>query len=338
MSRSRTIRNVSLAALMSLLLAGPAQAEEVSNTAYLACKEKVSEELEAVHTKGLGPKVAGEVDSLCRQGKTEEALRFALPMQAKRDCVNRVRQGAAAPDSKLGKDEIGKAHDLCRRGEIDAAFAILDGSSGNEPAAELPGFPEILSVSFSPQDIQAGETTTLRWSTTGASSVEVGKRNPQWPHASSEPILDPQTLDASGSIAIEPLATVTYQVRAIGGAGKATSKDVTVVVSSVPQPAATCSITGRLTGRLHWDTKDDRGQPISFDLTHMFGWEPGATQPMSAEVRDGRFTFEGVPAGKRITIRPGSYRSNPRERSLSCVAGTARPGADFEITGPPPSG
>jgi len=335
MNKSCTIRTV---ALVSLLLVGSARAEGASEAAYLACKEKVNAELEAAQAKGLGPKVAAEVDGLCRQGRTEEALRFAFPMQAKRDCVNRVRQEAAAPDSKLGKDEIGEAHNLCRQGDVDAAFAILDGSSGNGPAAELPGFPDVLSLSFSPQNIRAGEATTLRWNTSGASSVEVGRRNPQWPHASSEPILDPQTVGPSGSIAIQPSATVTYQVRAIGGAGKSASKEVTVVVSSVPQPAATCSISGRITGKLKWDTQDDRGQPISFDLTHVYGWEPGADRPVSAEVRGRRFTFEGVPAGKSFTIRPGGYRSNPRERTLSCVAGTAQPGANFEITGPPPSG
>jgi hypothetical protein len=336
MNKTYGILAVLLVASASSLLGLPAA--EVSDTAYRDCKERVREEMERTQAKALDGKVAEAVDSLCRLGKTEEALRFALPAQTERDCVNRVRREAAAPVPTLGKEELSRAHDLCRRGDIEAAFAILDGSSGAGPAIEVPSFPKILALSFSPQSIQAGQATTLQWRTADASHVEVGQSNPQWPQASPEPILEPLRLDPSGSVQIHPSATTTYRLRAIGGAGKTALKDATVVVTSAPPPAATCSITGRLTGKLDWDTRDDRGQPVSFHLTHMVGRVPGADRPLTARVRGGTFTFEDVPAGTTLTIGPGGYRSNPGERKLSCVAGTARPGADFEITGPPPSG
>jgi hypothetical protein len=105
-----------------------------------------------------------------------------------------------------------------------------------------------------------------------------------------------------------------------------------------PAPPATCTILGRISGKLHWETKDDRGQPVSFQLTHIFLRTSANARPEHTEVQGGVYAFENVPAGKSYQISAGGYRSEPRERIVSCRPGATHRGVDFEITGPPSSG
>jgi len=103
-------------------------------------------------------------------------------------------------------------------------------------------------------------------------------------------------------------------------------------------PTGTCSITGRISGKLHWDTTDDRGQPVSYTLEHMYMRTPGVDQPEQAKVRGREYIFENVTAGRTYTIFPGGFRSTPRQRVVPCRANTINRQVDFEITGAPPSG
>jgi hypothetical protein len=206
-----------------------------------------------------------------------------------------------------------------------------------QPAKGLPDAPEILSFTVAPQRIHAGQTATLQWRTANTDHVFVGERNPEWPHTSPEPIRAPRGIEPSGSLQVSPSQTVTYRLEA-KKEGKSTFQDVTVEVTSSPTPAATCSITGRLSGRLQWDTRDDRGQPVSFTLTHIHMTTPGAAEPVHARVQGGEYIFANVPAGQTYKIFPGNFRSQPRERAVSCQPNTTHRGVDFEITGPPPSG
>lgn len=206
-----------------------------------------------------------------------------------------------------------------------------------QPAKEFPDSPEILSFTVAPQGIHAGQTTTLQWRTANTDHVFVGERNLEWPHTSLEPIRAPRGIEPSGSLQVSPSQTVTYRLEA-KKEGKSTFQDVTVEVTNAPTPAATCSITGRLSGELQWDTKDDRGQPVSFTLTHMYMRTPGAAQPVHARVQGREYTFASVPAGQTYTIVPGNFLSQPRERAVSCRPNTTHRGVDFTITGPPSSG
>ncbi len=211
-----------------------------------------------------------------------------------------------------------------------------------QPTEELP---DILSFTVTPPRIQAGQTATLQWRTANTDHVFIGERNPEWPRTSSaEPIRAPRGIAPSGSLQVSPSQTTTYT---LGAAKWADSvfKSVTVEVTSAPAPAATCSITGRVSGRLRWDTKDDRGQPVSFILTHISMTTPGADQPVRARVRRRTYIFANVPAGQTYKIFPysfgpfgGKFRSQPRERTVSCQPNTTHRGEDFEITGPPPIG
>jgi hypothetical protein len=205
------------------------------------------------------------------------------------------------------------------------------------PDKELPDAPQILSFTVAPQRIRAGQTATLQWRTANTDHVFVGEGNPRWPHTSPEPIVAPRAVEPSGSLQVRPSQTAKYRLHAQKG-GRSTFDDVTVEVTSPPTPAATCTITGRLSGKLRWDTRDDRGQPVSFTLTHIDMTTPGAAQPVRTRVQGREYIFTNVPAGQTYKIFPGSFRSQPRERAVSCRPNTTHRGVDFEITGPPPSG
>jgi hypothetical protein len=129
--------------------------------------------------------------------------------------------------------------------------------------------------------------------------VFVGERNPEWPRTSSEPILAPRGIDPSGSRQVSPSQTVTYRLEA-KKAGKSTFKDVTVEVTSAPAPPATCSITGRITGKLRWNTEDDRGQPGVATLTHIIMKAPGVTQTMRTNSERSNLYLRKCPCRKNI--------------------------------------
>jgi hypothetical protein len=212
-----------------------------------------------------------------------------------------------------------------------------------QPAKELPDAPKILSFSVVPPRIQAGQTATLQWRTENTDHILFGERNPEWPRTSQEPILAPRAIEPSGSVRVSPSQTVTYRLEA-KKEGRSTLQDVTLEVTSspsppgAPAPAGTCSITGRISGNLQWNTRDDRGQPISFTLEHIYLKAPGVTRPERAKVQGRTYIFENLTAGQTYTISPGGFRSQPRERVVSCRSNTTHRGVDFEITGAPPSG
>lgn len=98
----------------------------------------------------------------------------------------------------------------------------------------------------------------------------------------------------------------------------------------------TCSISGRITGPLRFDVRDDRGQPLSLRLTEMVmktAAEPQRTR--RAPIRKGVYVFSGLPAGVEYRVYAAGFRSEPRERSVRCLPNTAHGDEHFRITGPP---
>jgi hypothetical protein len=100
------------------------------------------------------------------------------------------------------------------------------GSSGTAPGSEtLSGGPPTVSLSVSPQSIVAGQTATLTWTSTNATSVTITPGVPaQGP---------------SGTFQTPALtATTTYTATAAGSGGTSTPASVTVTVTAPPPPAA----------------------------------------------------------------------------------------------------
>ncbi len=204
------------------------------------------------------------------------------------------------------------------------------------PPKRLPDAPEILSFTAEPSRVNAGETTTLRWRTANTDQLSFGKRNPEWPATSSDPILVPRGIDPSGSLPVNPSQTVTYVLEAKKG-GRSVIKMVTVEVMSAPTTPATCFITGQVDGPLTFNTTDDRGNPISPTLRFIEMRTPGIGEPRRARIQGRTYTFTNVPAGQTYRIFPGYFRSQPKDHTVVC-----RPNSnyrlDFVITGPPIQG
>ncbi len=95
----------------------------------------------------------------------------------------------------------------------------------------------------------------------------------------------------------------------------------------------TCSISGRVSGKLQWNATGDRGQSYSFKLEEIVIIEPGTNRPMFSQVRERKYKFANVPSGKTYRISPGQFRSEPREILVRCEPNKHHRRKNFKITG-----
>src|SRR5215469_6497174 len=104
------------------------------------------------------------------------------------------------------------------------AFALM--ANGRKPlaAAQLapPASPTV-ALSASPSSVQAGQTVTLTWSSTNATSITL------------EPSVG--RVAAQGSTTVKPSQSTTYTVTATGPGGSAHA-NTQVTITSAPPPAA----------------------------------------------------------------------------------------------------
>ena len=114
----------------------------------------------------------------------------------------------------------------------------------NEPAANPPGFPTA-TLTAEPSRIEAGQSATLRWTTTNANDVTISG--------------GVGTVSASGSQQVSPIDTTTYTLSAAGPNGR-TSATATVTISAPPpppvEPRPASSSIGTLESRVQSDLKD----------------------------------------------------------------------------------
>ncbi len=105
-------------------------------------------------------------------------------------------------------------------------LALLLGACGGNggTAVSPPSAPVINSFAGSPAEITAGQSTTLAWQVSGATSVQL-----------SNVTATPQT--SSSSVTVVPAATTTYTLTATNSAGS-TQQSTTVTVTSAPQVAS----------------------------------------------------------------------------------------------------
>jgi peptidoglycan-associated lipoprotein len=92
------------------------------------------------------------------------------------------------------------------------------------PPPTAPATPEKPSISFftaEPSTVSSGQPVSLRWSVTGASTIEIDNGIGQ--------------VSPNGSRFVNPTATTTYALTATNAGGSSTSS-VTVTVSSPPPP------------------------------------------------------------------------------------------------------
>src|SRR3569623_1866017 len=114
----------------------------------------------------------------------------------------------------------------------------------NEPAANPPGFPTA-TLTAEPSRIEAGQSATLRWTTTNANDISISG--------------GVGTVAATGSQQVSPIDTTPYTLSAAGPNGS-TSATATVTITAPPpppvQPRPASSSIGTLESRVQSDLKD----------------------------------------------------------------------------------
>jgi hypothetical protein len=106
-----------------------------------------------------------------------------------------------------------------------------------------------------------------------------------------------------------------------------------------PTPSGTCTVTGDVSGPLRWVVSGNRGgHPVSItsELREMV-MSSASGGRFTAQLRDRRYQFSGVPAGHTYRLGPGRFRSDPSIRTIDCRRNFTIRNADFRITGGPHS-
>ncbi len=110
-------------------------------------------------------------------------------------------------------------------GSLSAVPVIRGGDvSGGMPPSGTGGAPPTVSLSASPTSVERGQSATLRWSSTNATS------------ASITPGIG--TVPTSGSRRISPTRTTTYRITVRGADGQTASASTTVTVTEPPASLA----------------------------------------------------------------------------------------------------
>jgi peptidoglycan/xylan/chitin deacetylase (PgdA/CDA1 family) len=120
-----------------------------------------------------------------------------------------------------GKARVAVFQLLDKTGSLTIDDVSLTVGAGTPPPPSPPGTPTV-SLSANPTSITSGQSSTLTWSSTNATSCTASGA---WSGAR----------ELSGSVSVSPTATATYTL-ACTGAGGTTSQSTTVTVSTQPPP------------------------------------------------------------------------------------------------------
>ncbi len=164
------------------------------------------------------------------------------------------------------------------------------------------------------------------------------------------------TVPDSGDLEVRPEVTTFYTLRARNGAveGEEVSKTVGVNISEAPAapaepepppPPTTCSISGRVIGRLRVTLEDPQGiftgreGHTTFELEEMGLFAEDFSEllirtPLRVVVPErGRYEFSGVPVGTYgLAPLGGAWRYSPRRKTVTCTPGD-RLRVDFDVMG-----
>jgi hypothetical protein len=177
----------------------------------------------------------------------------------------------------------------------------------NEPIIALS-----LALELGKSTIDPGETTYIKWSSTGYSSVIINGIN-----TDGRP---------SGQVDISPNSTTTYIAYATGGSGGATdSKEVTLTVTSTPAPEQQATIRLSL-------SKSSISTPTSITVSWV------ATNANTIEIDNGIYSGSNLTGSKSIdvskttTFTALAFGSHNTETTSATVTFTGIGGQDFFST------
>src|ERR1043166_7709081 len=143
--------------------------------------------------------------------------------------------------------------------------AVANGSSGSSTPPQTitvsvaqPVPPQVTSFTVSPTSVNAGQTTTVTWATTNATSVAI---NP--------PVFNPEdgiTLPTSGTANPPVSTTTTFTITATGPGGTSAPQSVTVTVPfNLSLSVTPATSTAGQTATLSWQVSSGTTSALSID-------------------------------------------------------------------------
>ncbi|MBL4673872.1 MAG: hypothetical protein JKX81_16550 [Arenicella sp.] len=129
--------------------------------------------------------------------------------------------------------------------------------------------------------------------------------------------------------------TTQFRLEAYNVASKKVIKTFTVQVDKPIEPAKTCSISGRLTGKWRQEVREKLSGPLSTWIVPVYIYTENSSQAFAkARVsNNGTYYFPDLKAGQTYKIRP-TWASTPEQAKILCSANPSE-GAVFSITGKP---
>ena len=213
-----------------------------------------------------------------------------------------------------------------------ACITIKPSGSTDAPSPELAGgqLPVINSFDANPGSIVSGQTSTLSWNVTGATTVSID-------HAIG-------SVGTTGSRAVSPTTTTTYTLTATNSAGSVT-KAVQVIVSTATPITPTLTIIKPVendtwvvgsTITIKWQTTGMPSEPVVVDMGMSTGqgapWIPfagnepndGSYQSTVADIPDGTYLI-GIGV-RKASSAPGN------NLAFATVPVIIQPGATKTVT------
>ncbi len=135
--------------------------------------------------------------------------------------------------------------------EVQTLYGNAGGGTPPPPGGGTPpppATPSIASFSASPASVTAGQSSTLSWTTSNATSLTI----------------DQGVGDVTGksSVSVTPSATTAYTLTAKNASGSATAKTTVTVTSTAPPPAGTITVNSSVTHQtmIGWEATAEAGQ------------------------------------------------------------------------------
>ena len=176
-------------------------------------------------------------------------------------------------------------------------------------AANTP--PQITKFSASPTDVNAGQTTTLTWATSNATSITITPTPPVGD--------DSGPLPTTGSATIPVSATTTYSITATGPGGNAGPQTLTVTVPlTLSLSASPTTITQGQSSTLTWQISG--GPPTAFTITDASGnavcnpcsptQGTATVTPTATTTYTANATASGTPITQSVTVTVNALTTN----------------------------
>lgn len=173
-----------------------------------------------------------------------------------------------------------------------------------------PTAPLVNTFTANPSTITSGQSSTLSWTTTNATTVSISGVTGTQP--------------ANGSVSVSPIATTTYTLTATGPAGTATATTmISVTASTTPLSITTTTLAGATVGVGYAEPVEVSGGQTPYTWSVSTGLPPGLAINATSGAIFGTPTVAGTFS---FTVTVGDSSSPPQSvsKELSIVCASAQ--------------